>query len=108
MGVCYLCNSFWANYQFKHEFNPAHSHGGAYSFVLWMKIPYDSNKQIEQEFLQGTSPDAVEAGNCYFEYTDMFGRIVNTQYPMSQRNGRNNHIFSSQTKSWCKTFLCLR
>ena len=31
-------NGFWVNYQKQHEFNPMHDHGGAYSFVIWMKI----------------------------------------------------------------------
>ena len=29
----------WVNYQKQHEFNPPHSHGGIYSFVVFMKIP---------------------------------------------------------------------
>jgi len=31
--------SFWVNFQKKHEFNPPHDHGGVYSFVIWMQIP---------------------------------------------------------------------
>jgi hypothetical protein len=29
----------WVNYQKQHEFNPSHSHGGLFSFVVFMKIP---------------------------------------------------------------------
>ena len=29
----------WVNYQKQHEFNPLHSHGGFFSFVIFMKIP---------------------------------------------------------------------
>ena len=29
----------WVNYQKQHEFNPPHSHGGFFSFVVFMKIP---------------------------------------------------------------------
>ena len=32
-------NILWVNYQKQHEFNPLHSHGGLYSFVVFMKIP---------------------------------------------------------------------
>jgi hypothetical protein len=103
-GCMLSLQSFWANYQYKHEFNPAHSHGGAYSFVIWMKIPYDSNKQKEQEFLQGTSPDAVEAGNFYFEYTDMFGRIVNTQYPMSKEMEGTMLFFPAKLRHGVRPF----
>ena len=34
-------HDLWVNYQYKHEFNPYHFHGGMYSFVIWMKIPTD-------------------------------------------------------------------
>ena len=37
--------NFWANYQYKHEFNPFHRHGGVYSFVIWLKIPYHWEEQ---------------------------------------------------------------
>ena len=33
-------NDIWVNYQYKYEFNPLHDHGGLFSFVVWMKIPY--------------------------------------------------------------------
>ena len=31
--------TLWVNYQKQHEFNPLHSHGGLFSFVIFMKIP---------------------------------------------------------------------
>ena len=30
-----VLNGFWANYQYQHEFNPYHHHGGVYSFAIW-------------------------------------------------------------------------
>ena len=37
----FVLETFWVNYQRKHEFNPIHDHryGGLYSFVIFMKIP---------------------------------------------------------------------
>lgn len=32
--------SLWVNYMKKYEFNPAHDHTGAYSFVFWVDVPY--------------------------------------------------------------------
>ena len=46
-------NGFWVNYQKQHEFNPMHDHGGAYSFVIWMKIPTKSQEQHNLGFLRG-------------------------------------------------------
>tara|TARA_A100001391_G_scaffold38608_3_gene21387 strand:+ start:16299 stop:16880 length:582 start_codon:yes stop_codon:yes gene_type:complete len=31
---------FWVNHMYKHEFNPAHSHSGLFSFILFIQIPY--------------------------------------------------------------------
>lgn len=39
--------STWVNYQKKTEYNPPHKHGGVYSFVIWMHLPYDVDKEKE-------------------------------------------------------------
>jgi Putative 2OG-Fe(II) oxygenase len=36
---------FWVNFQKKHEFNPIHHHDGLVSFVLWIQIPFDIEKE---------------------------------------------------------------
>ncbi len=41
----FYLKEWWVNYQRQGEFNPLHLHGGIYSFVIWMKIPYDWKKQ---------------------------------------------------------------
>ena len=74
---------FWANYQYKHEFNPTHNHSGAFSFVIWMKIPYDSEEQRKEKFLDGMDENAKRAGNFYFEFVNMFGTITETVYQMN-------------------------
>ena len=40
--------SVWINYQKKHEFNPMHNHGGLFSFVIFINIPY--NLEDEDKF----------------------------------------------------------
>jgi len=35
----------WVNYQKQHEFQPPHNHRGAFSFVIFMKIPYHWKEQ---------------------------------------------------------------
>ena len=35
----------WCNIQKKYEYNPIHNHAGDLSFVLYIKIPYDLNKE---------------------------------------------------------------
>lgn len=42
----YVFLDSWLNYQRKHEFNPAHDHGGTLSFVVWIKIPYELKDEV--------------------------------------------------------------
>jgi hypothetical protein len=45
----------WVNKMKKTEFNPCHNHRGIYSYVLWVKIPYD----IEEEKKYFPDPNVV-------------------------------------------------
>jgi len=42
-----VIDPLWINFQSKHEFNPPHGHEGIYSFVVWVKVPYDLNAELE-------------------------------------------------------------
>ena len=37
--------STWVNYQKKYEYNPPHDHFGAFSFVIWLSLPYDTQEE---------------------------------------------------------------
>lgn len=74
--------SFWANYQYKHEFNPVHDHGGAFSFVIWMKIPYNCNEQKKIKFLNGTDDGHKVPGCFHFDYLNTLGEMTATIYPI--------------------------
>ena len=74
----------WCNYQYQTEFNPPHSHMGVWSFVIWMKIPYESkDQQLSAEFLKGVPVNHHKAGAFEFEYVDTLGAIRNATYPLS-------------------------
>ena len=73
--VIYL-DKFWANYQYKHEFNPPHNHSGIYAFVIWMKIPYTSEDQKKLKFLDGVKETAKRAGEFEFIYTNLLGEAI--------------------------------
>lgn len=47
----------WINVQKKHEFNPVHHHDGAASWVVWLKIPYDLQDELNV-FSNAKSRDA--------------------------------------------------
>ena len=40
----------WIVSQYKHEYNPWHTHSGHFSGVIYLKIPDDMNKEYDKEF----------------------------------------------------------
>jgi len=79
-NVPYILESFWVNFQKQNEFNPLHCHGGLYSFVVWMKIPYDWREQHEIPFIKSSAHPM--AGNFKFVYSDISGRIDSYVYKL--------------------------
>ena len=77
--------TFWANYQYKHEFNPVHDHGGAFSFVIWMKIPYNCDEQKKIKFLNGMDDGHKVPGCFYFDYINLLGQQTSTIYQVSSK-----------------------
>lgn len=72
-------DNIWINYQKKHEFNPVHDHSGIYSFVIWLKVPYDLQEEIE--YSPGSKSNKCVAGNFEFVYTNNLGMISCMQIP---------------------------
>ena len=64
----------WVNYMKKHEFNPLHNHSGLYSFVVFVKIPFD----LEEEFRSSRTrnPNQRYPGCFSFYATNGIGEIV--------------------------------
>jgi hypothetical protein len=62
--VNYELESLWINLQKKYEFNPPHSHAGDYSFVIWMRIPYDLSEELNQK----NSKYAEQPSNSLFNF----------------------------------------
>ena len=96
--------TFWANYQYKHEFNPIHDHTGAFSFVIWMKIPYDYKEQRKEKFLDGINESYKQGGNFYFEYINMFGEVTTTTYEMSPDMEGTMLLFPSRLRHGVNPF----
>ena len=78
----YFLQTMWVNYQKQTEFNPTHYHKGIYSFVIWMEIPTDFNKQKENPISKNTNNDVIS--NFCFEYRDMIGEYRKYVYKMSK------------------------
>ena len=73
-------SEWWVNYQKQNEFNPLHNHTGIFSFVIWMKIPYDGKEQNRNNVTNSPS-----RGTFVFSYTDMLGSIRPYTYIMSPK-----------------------
>lgn len=64
----------WVNFQKKHEYNPPHNHSGLYSFVIWLKIPYNLDDELNL-------PNSKAASRPYnsvftFYYVEPLGNIA--------------------------------
>jgi len=73
-------DSFWVNYMKKHEYNPIHSHEGLYSFVVFVKIPYDLKKE-ENHFPNVSirqSKKEIQTSKFNFVNTNPNGHVIST------------------------------
>jgi len=81
-------DSLWVNKQKKYEFNPIHYHSGALSFVIWIKIPYNLEDELNYfPLISNTNDDEKE--NFYtskfcFIYNDILGQIKQLPVPVDK------------------------
>ena len=71
----FYLSKWWVNYMKQTEFNPIHSHTGAYSFVIWMKVPYKWKDQNKIPLAKDTNNEG-KIGTFEFMYNDPLGRIL--------------------------------
>jgi len=64
LNVELRADDLWVNYMQPGDFNPVHTHGADYSFVLFLDVPKQLKK--EQDKFEGTSG---KPGSLMFEYT---------------------------------------
>ena len=82
-------DSMWVNFQEKYEFNPAHSHTGVLSFVIWIDIPYTI--EDEKRLSPGAESRNPLAGAFTFHYTNSLGKISHQH--ISADCSMENHFF---------------
>jgi len=78
----FVLNSLWVNFQKKYEFNPVHDHGGVFSFVIWIKIPFDYKKEKNLPFVKHSN--SVKAADFEFLYNDILGRLTTFNYTLDK------------------------
>jgi len=73
----------WVNFQKKDEYNPPHTHQGAVSFVIWVQVPFDIEKEMEEtKSRQTTSPCAA---HFCFVYSTADGTIATENIPVDKK-----------------------
>ena len=87
----------WVNFQRENEFNPLHDHAGVLSFVIWMRVPYESTDQEKLDIAQ-RSNSKHDVGNFAFSYSDILGSTRSFLYPMGKDKEGMVVIFPSKLK----------
>ena len=73
----YYLDSLWCNFQKKYEFNPFHYHSGIFSFIFFLKIPYEYDTEINYFPLCSSGNRGKENTNsklCFFGLSH-YGKI---------------------------------
>lgn len=83
-----VVSNLWVNKQKKYEFNPIHTHTGVLSFVIWMNIPYDLEKE-ESYFPITSNETEIDRSNSHtskftFIYNDALGKIQYFSLPVDK------------------------
>jgi len=78
----YLDN-FWVNYMKKYEFNPVHDHKGLFSFVVFVKIPYDLKKE-ENCFTDIAPSGPSQTSKFNFINVTPNGKTITTTVPVDK------------------------
>ena len=63
----------WINFQKKYEYNPAHHHSGDLVFVIWIKIPY----KLQDELNHPSSITSNSGAASKFQFTNVSNQFSN-------------------------------
>ena len=92
-------DDLWVNYMKAGDFNPIHTHGGDYSFVIFLQVP-DKLKQEMKDF-EGTS---AKPGMLMFEYTQQAKpRWATTGTAITPETG-DFYMFPALLQHWVAPF----
>ena len=86
-------NKFWVNFQKKHEFNPLHNHSGVLSFVIWMQIPSDFEKEKQIDFIKHSN--SPEVNSFQFVYVNALGAVATHEYRLNKQYEKTLLLFPS-------------
>ena len=90
----YHMSRWWVNYQKQNEFNPHHNHTGVYSFVIWMKIPYNWKRQNQKDIARKSNEPHI--GSFQFTYLNILGDMRPHNYYISSQDEGTMLFFPSR------------
>ncbi len=86
----------WINIQKKGEFIPLHKHSGIYSYTIWLKIPYDLQKEIK---------NSKFATAFIFSYSTILGTTSNHKIFLDKNDEGKIILFPSNLEHLVYPFL---
>ena len=93
----FFLEKLWINFQGQNEFNPPHSHGGALSFVIFLKIPIEL--RVENQNYKGLS---AGPGGITFLYGDVEEYCITAQSLFPEEG--DMYVFPAWVKHWVYPF----
>ena len=92
-------DDLWVNYMKAGDFNPKHTHGGEYSFVLFLDVPKALQKEAKEFKGSGTKP-----GSLLFEFTQQAKpRYATTGHSVMPETG-DFYMFPAMLQHWVCPF----
>jgi hypothetical protein len=88
-------SSFWVNFQKKYEFNPVHNHSGLFSFVIFVQIPYDLEKEIKEG--PGSLSNSNFTSCLQFHTTNILGRHYDETIYVDKSYEGGIYFFNAET-----------
>ena len=86
----------WVNIQKKGEFIPLHNHSGLYSYTIWLKMPYDLQKEIK---------DSKFATAFEFSYSNILGELSTDRIFLDKNDEGKIILFPSKLTHMVYPFL---
>ena len=84
----------WINYQKKYEFNPLHNHSGEFSFVIWVRIPYNLKDEMNLPFVKNSRAPIASTFNLV--YLTPTGDIVGRPFHLDKKDEGKMIIFPAK------------
>jgi len=87
--------NFWVNFQRKYEFNPVHNHSGLFSFIIFVKIPYDLEKELKEG--PGSLSNSNYASCLHFHAINTLGRMHTETVYVDKSYEGGIYFFNAET-----------